>query len=145
MVNGNATQLHQVLMNLAVNARDAMADGGTLGISAENLVLEQDYARMYLDAREGKYILITVSDTGVGISQSEQKHIFKPYFRSQKSRKNVPEGIGLGLAIVSQLVAMLEGKIELISEVNQGSTFIVIIPVDRESHHIFESNPENRT
>ena len=75
-------------------------------------------------------LAIEISDTGVGISQSEQKHIFKPYFRSQKSRQNVPEGVGLGLAIVAQLVNILEGKIELVSEVNLGSTFIVTIPLN---------------
>lgn len=123
-VNGNATQIHQVLMNLAVNARDAMANGGTLGISAENLVLDPDYERMYLDAREGKYILITVSDTGVGIPADIQERVFEPFFTT----KQIGHGTGLGLATVLGIVKNHGGFIDLHSQVGQGSQFRVFLP-----------------
>ncbi len=80
--------------------------------------------------KEPNLLEIRVSDTGIGIAKSDRDCIFEPYFRSEKSQENVLEGVGLGLAIVSQLVTMLGGKIELISKLNIGSTFIVKIPLN---------------
>ena len=129
-IKSDSLRLQQIITNLLTNAI-RYTPSGKIELTCHKI--------------EQEFLEIKVADTGIGISKSDRERIFEPYFRSQKSRENVPEGIGLGLAIVSQLVNMLKGKIELISEVNKGSTFIAIVPVDLESHHVFESNPENRT
>jgi len=86
-VSGDATQLHQVLMNLCVNARDAMPDGGTLSIKAENLFMDENYARMHLEASVGDYIVITVADTGTGIPPEILDRIFEPFSLLKKLAK----------------------------------------------------------
>ena len=123
-VNGDATQLHQVLMNLAVNARDAMANGGILKISAENFVIDHYYARTHLDAQEGEYILITVSDTGVGIPSDIKERVFEPFFTT----KEIGYGTGLGLATVLGIVKGHGGFLDVYSEVGRGSQFRVFLP-----------------
>ncbi|MDJ0688451.1 MAG: PAS domain S-box protein [Xenococcaceae cyanobacterium MO_188.B32] len=137
-VNGDATQLHQVLMNLTVNARDAMANGGTLGISAENFALDRDYARMHLDAREGEYILVTVSDTGVGIPADIQERVFEPFFTT----KEIGHGTGLGLSTVLGIVKSHGGFIDINSEVGRGSQFRVFLPADQTTATVAEEIEE---
>lgn len=113
-IKTDSLRLQQIITNLLVNAIRYTPSGEiklTCYKIAQKNILE-----------------IKVCDTGVGISEAEQKLIFEPYFRSAKSQKNVPEGIGLGLAIVYQLVTMLKGEITLVSKVNVGSTFTVTIP-----------------
>ncbi len=124
MVFGDATQLHQVLMNLIVNARDAMPDGGSLNISAENLWIDQNYACMHVDAQVGHYILITVADSGTGIKPEIMERIFDPFFTT----KELGKGTGLGLSTAMGIIKSHGGFVTVYSEVSKGSTFKVYLP-----------------
>ncbi|MEH2297334.1 hybrid sensor histidine kinase/response regulator [Nostoc sp.] len=124
MVSGDSTQLHQVLMNLCVNARDAMANGGSLSISAENLFIDQNYARRNLEAKEGSYTVITVSDTGVGIPKEILDRIFEPFFTT----KDVGQGTGLGLSTVLGIIKSHGGFVNVYSEPGSGTSFKVYLP-----------------
>ncbi|MDZ8139356.1 MAG: response regulator [Nostoc sp. DedQUE04] len=136
MVSGDSTQLHQVLMNLCVNARDAMSNGGTLSISAENMLIDANYARMNLEAKEGPYIVITVSDTGVGIPKQMLDRIFEPFFTT----KDVGQGTGLGLSTVLGIVKSHGGFVNVYSELASGTSFQVYLPA---VGGIETRNPEN--
>ncbi|WP_369815979.1 PAS domain S-box protein [Anabaena sp. CA = ATCC 33047] len=114
-VSGDVTQLHQVLMNLVVNARDAMPDGGMLKISAENVVLASE---------SDSYIVISIEDTGVGIPSNIQSQIFEPFF----STKAVGEGTGLGLSTAVSIINNHGGFISVESEVHKGSKFHLYLP-----------------
>jgi PAS domain S-box-containing protein len=122
-VKGDATQLHQVLMNLCVNARDAMQTGGELRIEAGNVEIDEHYARMNVEIKQGRYVCITVSDTGVGIPEENLNKIFDPFFTT----KPVGKGTGLGLDIVRRLVQRNNGEIELKSEPGR-TEFKVCLP-----------------
>ncbi|MEH2152422.1 hybrid sensor histidine kinase/response regulator [Nostoc sp.] len=124
MVSGDSTQLHQVLMNLCVNARDAMPNGGTLSISAENLLIDENYARMNLEAKEGPYIVVTVSDSGVGIPKEMVDRIFEPFFTT----KDVGQGTGLGLSTVLGIIKSHGGFVNVYSEPGSGTSFKVYLP-----------------
>ncbi len=87
VISADATQMHQVLMNLCVNARDAMPEGGSIIIRAENTVVDENYARMHLEAKPGRFVLITVSDTGPGIAPAIQSRIFEPFFTTKEMTK----------------------------------------------------------
>jgi two-component system, cell cycle sensor histidine kinase and response regulator CckA len=123
-VSGDATQLHQVIMNLCVNARDAMSDGGILSISAENIFIDEDYASMNAEAKIGPYIIITVSDTGTGIPPEIMDRIFEPFFTTKEHGK----GTGLGLSISLGIVKSHGGFITVYSEVGAGTAFKVYLP-----------------
>ncbi|WP_246275696.1 PAS domain S-box protein [Brasilonema bromeliae] len=123
-VCADATQLHQVLMNLCVNARDAMPDGGTLTISAENQCMDESYARMYVDAKVGLYVVMTITDTGTGIGPEIMDRIFDPFFTT----KEVGKGTGLGLSTVMGIVKSHGGFVNVYSEMGKGSTFEVYLP-----------------
>jgi len=123
-VFGDATQLHQVLMNLCVNARDAMPDGGTLSISAENVFIDQNHAKMNLDAQVGSYIVITVADTGTGIPPEILDRIFEPFFTT----KEIGKGTGLGLSTVIGIIKSHGGFVKVYSEVGRGTQFKVYLP-----------------
>jgi len=123
-ISGDATQLHQVLMNLCVNARDAMLDGGTLTISVKNQWIDENYTRMNLDAQVGAYLLITVSDTGTGIPREIIDKIFEPFFTT----KDLGKGTGLGLSTVIGIVKSHNGFIKVSSEVGRGTQFQVYLP-----------------
>ncbi|MEO0836299.1 MAG: PAS domain-containing protein, partial [Cyanobacteria bacterium J06642_3] len=123
-VCGDATQIHQVLLNLVINARDAMPDGGSLDISAANLVLDEVYVRSHPQAKVAPYVAISIVDTGVGIPPRDLEQIFEPFFTT-KGRKG---GTGLGLATVINIVESHGGFINVVSEVNQGSQFNIMIP-----------------
>lgn len=124
MVSGDSTQLHQVLMNLCVNARDAMPYGGSLRISAKNLFIDENYARTNLEAKVGHYIMITVSDTGVGIPGEILDRIFEPFFTT----KEVGQGTGLGLSTVIGIIKSHGGFVNVYSEVGVGTQFKVYLP-----------------
>lgn len=123
-VSADATQLHQVFMNLCVNARDAMPNGGTLSIAAENLLADENYVRMNLDAHLGSYVVITVSDTGCGISPEVIERIFDPFFTTKGEGK----GTGLGLSTVLGIIKSHGGFIHVYSEIGTGSQFKVYLP-----------------
>ncbi|MBI3853285.1 MAG: PAS domain S-box protein [Verrucomicrobia bacterium] len=123
-VTGDATQLHQVLLNLCVNARDAMPDGGTLRVAAENAVLDQQYADMNPNAKPGPYVGLEVSDTGVGIPPAIIDQIFDPFFTT----KEVGKGTGLGLSTVLGIVKSHGGFVTVQSEVGRGTTFKALLP-----------------
>ncbi|MBS0018128.1 MAG: response regulator [Arthrospira sp. SH-MAG29] len=127
-VYGDPTQLHQILMNLCVNARDAMTDGGNLSLSASNVILNQKEARLNLDAKEGFYVMITVSDTGTGISQEVLDRIFEPFFTTKEFAK----GSGLGLSTVLGIVKGHNGFIDVETQMGVGTTFRVYIPASEE-------------
>ena len=124
-VFGDATQLYQVLLNLVVNARDAMPNGGTLRLVAENLVIEQNDARMNLDAQAGSYIIIDVSDTGSGIQPKILPQIFEPFFTTKEFGK----GTGMGLSTVFGIIKKHGGFVNVYSEVGKGTQFKVYLPV----------------
>jgi two-component system cell cycle sensor histidine kinase/response regulator CckA len=121
---GDAVQLQQVLMNLCVNARDAMPDGGTLGISAENLFIDENFTRVNAEAKIGQYTVISVSDTGTGIPPEIMNRIFEPFFTTKKPGK----GTGLGLSTSLAIVKNHGGFITVQSEVGKGTTFKVYLP-----------------
>jgi two-component system cell cycle sensor histidine kinase/response regulator CckA len=121
---GDPTQLHQVLLNLCVNARDAMPAGGTLTLAAENVMIDDCYAYMAPEARPGPHVLIQVADTGVGIPPENFERIFDPFFTT----KGPDQGTGLGLATVLGIVKSHDGFIQLESEVERGTRFKVYLP-----------------
>ena len=128
MVYADATQLHQVLMNLVVNARDAMLYGGNLQIYAANVTIDESYAKMNLDAKVGAYTAIAVADTGVGIGSEIIDRIFDPFFTT----KEVGKGTGLGLSTVLGIVKSHGGFVEVSSQVGSGSQFKVYLPASEE-------------
>jgi len=123
-VSGDATQLHQVFMNLCVNARDALTDGGTLRISAQNLAIDEHYAKINLDAQVGLYIVLTVADTGAGIPPEILDRIFEPFFTTKK----LGQGTGLGLSTVMAIIKSHGGFVNVYSELGQGTKFKVYLP-----------------
>ena len=124
-ISGDATQLHQVIMNLCVNARDAMPDGGILDITASNFFVDENYARMHTEAKVGSYISIAVSDTGTGIPPHILDRIFEPFFTTKEFGK----GTGLGLSTALAIVKSHGGFINVYSEVGKGTKFRVYLPV----------------
>lgn len=123
-VTGDPTQIHQVLLNLCVNARDAMPNGGVLKMGAENVKLDEQYARMHVDAKAGDYVAMQVSDTGMGIPAGVIDKIFDPFFTT----KEVGKGTGLGLSTVLAIVRSHGGFINVYSEPGQGTVFTVYLP-----------------
>jgi len=123
-VVGNATQLHQVLMNFCVNARDAMPQGGILKISAQNLTIDENDARIDLDAKLGNYIVITIADSGVGIPSDLLDRIFEPFFTT----KELGKGTGLGLSTALGIIKSHHGFITTNSAPGQGTQFKVFLP-----------------
>ncbi len=123
-VLGDPTQIHQVLLNLGVNARDAMPAGGELRFSAGNVVLDTHQLLVSPDARAGAYVVFTVTDTGTGMSPDVLERLFEPFFTT----KEVGKGTGLGLATVQGIVRSHGGFITVYSELDHGSTFKVYLP-----------------
>ena len=123
-VRGDATQLHQVLMNLCVNARDAMPEGGKLSVSAENIRLDEAYVRMNVEARPIRYVMVHVEDTGTGMAPGIVDKIFTPFFTTKAPGK----GTGLGLSTTRTIVKSHGGFIKVDSEPGRGSSFKVYIP-----------------
>jgi PAS domain S-box-containing protein len=126
IISADPTQIHQVLMNLSVNARDAMPAGGTLTLSAANLFLDENYARMNIEAKPGHYILLTVGDTGVGMTKEVQNRIFDPFFTT----KEIGAGTGLGLATAITIVKSHGGFINVYSEPDSGTKFSIYFPAE---------------
>lgn len=127
-VLGDPTQLHQVLLNLCVNARDAMPQGGVLTISAENLTLDAHYAGLHVDAKPGPYVLVRVMDTGLGMPPGIIGKIFDPFFTT----KEVGKGTGLGLSTSLAIVKSHGGYLRVASELGIGTKFEIYLPAQRE-------------
>jgi PAS domain S-box-containing protein len=125
LVEADATQLHQVFMNLCVNARDAMSDGGTLTIAVENCVLDPTFVAIHPDAQVGSYLKVSISDTGTGIVPEMRDRIFDPFFTSKEPGK----GTGLGLSTVMKIIKTHQGFIHMTTQVGQGTCFMIYLPV----------------
>jgi signal transduction histidine kinase len=123
MVLADVTQLHQILMNLCINARDAMPEGGLLQIGAQNCTVDAGDSRLY--SHPGEYVMITVTDTGEGIPSHQLDRIFDPFFTT----KDVGHGTGLGLSAVLGILKSHGGFVDVVSKVNEGSQFQVYMPV----------------
>lgn len=134
-VVGDATQLHQVLLNLCVNARDAMPAGGDLALIAEGVIIDEQYATLIPRARPGSFVRIAVSDTGTGISPDVRERMFEPFFTT----KGPHAGTGLGLSTVLGIVRSHGGFINVYSELDRGSTFNVYLPAHVENLSAAES------
>ena len=128
-IEADSTMLHQVFMNLCVNARDAMPNGGKLSIVAKNFTVDESYVRMQLEAQVGNYILVTIADTGTGIRPEILERIFDPFFTT----KEIGKGTGLGLSTAIGIVKGHHGFINVDSEVGKGTQFKVYLPATEAS------------
>jgi CheY-like chemotaxis protein len=117
-------QLEQVLINLSVNARDAMRKGGTLLISTKNVTIDEFYAEIHPGIKPGRHVELQVADTGTGMDKATQEHLFEPFFTT----KPAGQGTGLGLATVYGVVKQAEGQVTVYSEVGRGTTITVLLP-----------------
>jgi CheY-like chemotaxis protein len=131
VVRGNGSQIHQVFLNLCINAAQAMPEGGNLNVKVERLTADKNYLLTHDSLTEGEYYVTQVSDTGIGISKRTLERIFEPFFTTKNLSSK--KGTGLGLAVTWQIVKEHGGHIDVYSELGEGSTFRVFLPISTES------------
>ncbi|MCX6122385.1 MAG: PAS domain S-box protein [Ignavibacteriales bacterium] len=129
LVLGDAAQLQQMLMNLCLNARDAMPDGGRLTVTVEGMYMDESFARMILGAHPGQYVVLTIADTGTGIPMEIQEKVFEPFF----STKDKGKGSGLGLSMVYTIVKSHNSFIKLYSEIGKGTEIKIFLPATQQT------------
>lgn len=138
-ITGDATQLHQVMLNLMVNARDAMPNGGTLSLHANNITLDEQSTRVHLNAKPGNYVVFSISDTGTGIPSEILDKIFDPFFTT----KEVGKGTGLGLSTVMAIVKSYGGFLIVNSDMGKGTEFKAYIPATNTSSAVHKAEVDS--
>lgn len=139
-ISADPTQMHQVLMNICINARDAMPTGGTLKIVAKNVSIDENFARMNIDAKPGDFVLLSISDTGTGMTREVVSRIFDPFFTT----KEIGKGTGLGLSTTLTIVKSHGGFLDVYSEPDRGSQFSVYLPSANTPETIDRVDSEDR-
>ena len=128
IINADSVQTEQMIMNLCINSRDAMPDGGILVIECRNTTLDENYCKLHVDAVPGEYVLLSISDNGKGMDKQTLEHVFEPFFTTKKTG----EGTGLGLAMVYGIIKNHGGHITCASEPGKGTTFRIYLPAIEE-------------
>ncbi|GFO61300.1 hypothetical protein GMST_36250 [Geomonas silvestris] len=139
-VRADMNQLEQIVMNLAVNAQDAIGDKGSIRIETSRVVLDEEYARQHAEASPGEYLVLAVIDNGCGMSEETRSHIFEPFFTT----KGVGKGTGLGLATIYGLVKQHDGHVWVESEPGRGTIFKVFLPVSGQVQAAESAAPKRR-